>query len=165
MANVRIQPSRALTVIKSDDADIPYPAIAVSGVDDTVPLGNQLIDSTKDFIALQIYPGNIVYNTSVSPPLAATVVSLSPSSPDTLTLNAPIFTGAGDSYIIYQSSPMAGGQNTGCVLYVGTGGDVTVTTAGNDYVTFVNVQNGSFLPVQVVKVWNAGTSADILALW
>ena len=47
---------------------------------------------------------------------------------------------------------MAGGQNTGCVLYVGTGGDVKVTTAGNDIVTFVDVQNGSFLPVQVVKV-------------
>jgi len=163
MANVRIQPSRALTVIKSDDADIPYPAVAVSGVDDTAPVGNQLIDSTKDFIALQIYPGNIVYNTTTG--AAATVVSVSPSAPDTINLNAAIFTGAGDSYIIYQSSPMAGGQNTGCVLYVGTGGDVKVTTAGNDIVTFVGVQNGSFLPVQVVKVWNIGASADILALW
>lgn len=163
MANVRIQPSRALTVIKSDDADIPYPAIAVSGVDDTAPVGSQLIDSTKDFIALQIYPGNIVYNTTTG--AAATVLSVSPSAPDTINLNAAIFTGAGDSYIIYQSSPMAGGQNTGCVLYVGTGGDVDVTTAGNDRVTFFGVQSGSFLPVQVVKVWNAGTSADILALW
>jgi hypothetical protein len=163
MANVRIQPSRALTVIKSDDADIPYPAVAVSGVDDTAPVGNQLIDSTKDFIALQIYPGNIVYNTTTG--AAATVVSVSPSAPDTINLNAAIFTGAGDSYVIYQSSPMAGGQNTGCVLYVGTGGDLVVTTAGGDYVGFVNVQNGSFLPVQVVKVWNAGTAGDILALW
>lgn len=163
MANVRIQPSRALTVIKSDDADIPYPAIAVSGVDDTAPVGSQLIDSTKDFIALQIYPGNIVYNTTTG--AAATVVSVSPSAPDTINLNAAIFTGAGDSYVIYQSSPQAGGQNTGCVLYVGTGGDVKVTTAGNDVVTFVGVQNGSFLPVQVVKVWNVGASADILALW
>lgn len=163
MANVRIQPSRALTVIKSDDADIPYPAIAVSGVDDTAPVGSQLIDSTKDFIALQIYPNNIVYNTTTG--AAATVVSVSPSAPDTINLNAAIFTGAGDSYVIYQSSPQAGGQNTGCVLYVGTGGDVKVTTAGNDVVTFVGVQNGSFLPVQVLKVWNTGASADILALW
>ena len=163
MANVRIQPSRALAVYKSDDADIPYPAEAVSGVDDTAPVGSQLIDSTKDFIALQIYPGNIVYNTTTG--AAATVVSVSPSAPDTINLNAAIFTGAGDSYVIYQSSPMAGGQNTGCVLYVGTGGDLVVTTAGGDYVGFVNVQNGSFLPVQVVKVWNAGTAGDILALW
>lgn len=161
MANVRIQPSRALTVIKSDNADIPYPAVARSGV--TTAAGvNQLIDAGANFPALQIYPGNIVYNTTTG--AAATITDVSPATPTTLTLNANIFIG-GQNYIIYQSSPMAGGQNTGCVLYVGTGGDVRVTTAGNDIVTFVGVQNGSFLPVQVVKVWNTGASANILALW
>jgi hypothetical protein len=166
MANVRIQPSRALTVAKSDFADIPYPAIAETGVDDTAPVGNQLIDSTKDFVALNIYAGNIIYNMSTIPPTAATIIANPlPTSPDTLELNAPIFTGAGDSYIIYQSSPQAGGQNTGCVLYVGGTGDLTVTTAGGDVVTFVGVQGGTFLPVQVVKVWNTGASSDILALW
>lgn len=161
MANVRIQPSRALTVIKSDNADIPYPAIARSGI--TTGAGaNQLIDAGANFPALQIYPGNIVYNTTTG--AAATIINVSPATPTILTLNANIF-GAGANYIIYQSSPMAGGQNTGCVLYVGTGGDVKVTTAGNDVVTFVGVQNGSFLPVQVVKVWNTGASANILALW
>lgn len=165
MANVRIQPSRALAVAKSDFADIPYPAIADTGTDDTAG-ANQLIDTTKDFVALNIYAGNIVYNISTTPPTAATIIANPlPSAPDTLQLNAPIFTGAGDSYIIYQSSPQAGGQNTGCVLYVGTTGDVKVTTAGYDEVTFVGVQGGSFLPVQVVKVWNTGASADIIALW
>lgn len=161
MANVRIQPSRALTVIKSDNADIPYPAVARSGATTGAGL-NQLIDAGANFPALQIYPGNIVYNMSTT--AAATITDVSPATPTILTLNANIF-GAGDNYIIYQSSPMAGGQNTGCVLYVGTGGDLVVTTAGGDYVGFVNVQNGSFLPVQVVKVWNAGTAGDILALW
>lgn len=161
MANVRIQPIRALTVIKSDNADIPYPAVATSGT--TTAAGvNQLIDAGKNFPALQIYPGNIVYNTTTG--ASATITDVSPTTPTVLTLNANIFIG-GQNYIIYQSSPMAGGQNTGCVLYVGTGGDVKVTTAGNDVVTFVDVQNGSFLPVQVVKVWNIGASADILALW
>lgn len=161
MANVRIQPSRALAVYKSDNADIPYPAVATSGT--TTAAGvNQLIDAGKNFPALQIYPGNIVYNTTTG--ASATITDVSPATPTILTLNANIF-GAGANYIIYQSSPMAGGQNTGCVLYVGTGGDVKVTTAGNDIVTFVDVQNGSFLPVQVVKVWNIGASADILALW
>lgn len=161
MANVRIQPSRALTVIKSDNADIPYPAVATSGT--TTAAGvNQLIDAGKNFPALQIYPGNIVYNTTTG--ASATITDVSPTTPTVLKLNANIFIG-GQNYIIYQSSPMAGGQNTGCVLYVGTGGDLVVTTAGGDYVGFVNVQNGSFLPVQVVKVWNAGTAGDILALW
>ena len=161
MANVRIQPSRALAVYKSDNADIPYPAVATSGTT-TANGASQLIDAGKNFPALQIYPGNIVYNTATG--ASATITDVSPATPTTLTLNANIFIGA-QAYIIYQSSPMAGGQNTGCVLYVGTGGDVKVTTAGNDVVTFVDVQNGSFLPVQVVKVWNIGASADILALW
>ena len=162
MANVRIQPSRALAVYKSDNADIPYPAVATSGTT-TANGASQLIDAGKNFPALQIYPGNIVYNTATG--ASATITDVSPATPTILTLNANIFTAFPEAYVIYQSSPMAGGQNTGCVLYVGTGGDVEVTTAGNDKVTFVDVQNGSFLPVQVVKVWNTGTSADILALW
>jgi hypothetical protein len=161
MANVRIQPSRALTVIKSDNADVPFPAVAASGTA-TGGGASQMIDAGANFPALQIYPGNIIYNTSTG--AAATIINVSPATPTILTLNANIFAG-GDAYVIYQSSPMAGGQNTGCVLYVGTGGDVKVTTAGNDVVTFVGVQNGSFLPVQVIKVWNLGASANILALW
>jgi hypothetical protein len=162
MANVKIQPSRALEVYKSDDADIPYPAVAVSGTT-TSNGANQLIDSGKNFPALQIYPGNIVYNTATG--VAATIIDASPATPTILTLNANIFTASPEAYIIYQSSPMAGGQNTGCVLYVGTGGDVKVTTAGNDIVTFVGIQNGSFIPVQVTKVWDIGASANIVALW
>jgi hypothetical protein len=57
-------------------------------------------------------------------------------------------------------------QNFGCTLYVGTGGTLRVTTVGGDDVTFQNIVSGTFLPVQVVKVWQAGTSAlNILALW
>ena len=56
--------------------------------------------------------------------------------------------------------------NTGCVLYVGTGGTLKVKTIGGDEVTFVNIQDGSFLPVQVLRVFATGTSAtNILALW
>ena len=161
MANAIIQPSRALTVNKSDNANIPYPAIARSGTTTGAGL-NQLIDAGANFPALQIYPGNIVYNTATG--ASATITDVSPATPTILTLNANIFAGA-QAYIIYQSSPMAGGQNTGCVLYIGTGGDVKVTTAGNDIVTFVGIQNGSFLPVQVLKVWNIGLSANIIALW
>jgi len=170
MANVRIQPSRALEVIKSNDADIPYPALAVAGVTDGTGT-NELIDSTVNFVNTPVYPGNIVYNTTTS--VAATIINVPTATPNKLILNADIFV-SGDDYVIYQSSPMAGGQNTGCVLYVGTGGDIVVTTAGNDIVTFYNVQDGAFLPVQILKVWDSysfplglvSTSAsNILALW
>lgn len=53
-----------------------------------------------------------------------------------------------------------------CVLYVGTGGDLSVRTAGGDDVIFYNVVSGTFLPVNVVRVFSTGTEADnIVALW
>lgn len=59
-----------------------------------------------------------------------------------------------------------GVANAGNVLYVGTGGDLVVTTVAGDKVTFVNIQGGTFLPIQVVKVWATGTTAaNIIALW
>ncbi len=61
---------------------------------------------------------------------------------------------------------VSGGENNGCVLYVGTGGNVRVTTVGYDDVVFSNVPSGSFIPVQVLKVWATNTTAlNIIALW
>lgn len=59
-----------------------------------------------------------------------------------------------------------GTSNNGCVLYVGGAGDLTVDTIGGDTVTFVAVPAGSFIPVQVTRVYAAGTTAtSIVALW
>ena len=61
---------------------------------------------------------------------------------------------------------VSGGDNNGCVLYVGGAGNLKVKTVGGDEVTFVGVNTGTFLPVQVVRVFSTGTSAtNILALW
>ena len=61
---------------------------------------------------------------------------------------------------------VSGGTNNGCVLYIGGAGNVKVETVGGDEVTFVGINTGTFLPVQVVKVFATGTSAtNILALW
>jgi len=60
----------------------------------------------------------------------------------------------------------ANGPNTGCVLYVGSGGDVRVLTAGGDDVVFVGVASGTFLPVNVLRVFSTNTGASqIIALW
>ena len=60
----------------------------------------------------------------------------------------------------------ATGKNLGCVLYVGTAGDIRVLTVGGDTVTFVGINTGAFIPVQVKRVYSTGTSAsNILALW
>lgn len=53
-----------------------------------------------------------------------------------------------------------------CVLYSGFGGDIRVLTAGGDDVTFFTVPPGTVLPIQVIRVFSSGTSANgIVALW
>jgi hypothetical protein len=45
------------------------------------------------------------------------------------------------------------------LLYVGTGGDVTLKPKGNSsFVTFKGVPSGSFLPIYIIAVSDAGTT-------
>jgi len=61
---------------------------------------------------------------------------------------------------------VTGGTNNGCVLYIGTPGNVRVKTIGGDDVTFTGVYAGQFFPVQVLQVFDTGTTAgEIVALW
>lgn len=46
------------------------------------------------------------------------------------------------------------------VIYVGTTGNVKVRTSQGSDVTFVGVPAGAVIPVQVIRVWNNGTSAS-----
>jgi len=58
------------------------------------------------------------------------------------------------------------GEVEGCVLYVGTGGILRVLTAGGDDITLQNVANGTFIPIQVIRVFASTTTANnIIALW
>ena len=51
-------------------------------------------------------------------------------------------------------------------LYVGTAGNVTLLTVGQNVVTFSNVQAGSILPVRVIRVNATSTTAtNIVALY
>jgi hypothetical protein len=57
-------------------------------------------------------------------------------------------------------------SSSACSLFVGTGGTLVVRTAGGDDVTLLNIADGTFLPIQVVRVFATGTTAaGILALW
>jgi hypothetical protein len=52
------------------------------------------------------------------------------------------------------------------VLYVGVGGNLKVRTAGGDDVVFYNLNDGVFLPINVIRVFDTDTTADsIVALW
>ena len=64
------------------------------------------------------------------------------------------------------SGPAGETVNNGCTLYVGGLGDVRVLTAGGDDVVFSAVPAGTFVPVNVVRVFSTNTTAtNLVALW
>jgi hypothetical protein len=55
---------------------------------------------------------------------------------------------------------------TPSVIYVGGAGNIKITTAQGDEVTFFGVPSGQVIPVQVIRVWNTGTTAtDLLRIY
>ena len=163
MPNLKLQVSRALKVIPSLNTNIPMPNVIVTSTA-TTTTANKLVDSTKNFTSLGTNPlnvqvGDIVYNTTSS--LAATVTNV--DSATQLSLNANIMT-ATDAYTLYLGTNTAGSIEP-CVLYVGGGGEITVTTAGGDVVNFIGIATGTFLPVQAIKVHPISSATNIIALW
>ena len=163
MPNLKLQVSRALSVIPSANTNIPMPNVIVTSTA-TTTTANKLVDSTMNFSSsgvnpLNIQVGDIVYNTTTS--TAAIVTNV--DSATQLSLNSDIMVST-NAYTLY-----SGTNNTGsvepCVLYVGVGGDLNVTTAGGDVVTFVGIASGTFFPVQVIRVNSVVTATDIIALW
>ena len=158
MANYqKLQVATALNIVKSDDANIPFPSVVTAGTG-VAPIVNQLEDSsTGAFVTKNVQTGDVVYNMATG--LAATVVKV--IDEDNLTLNANIFTGLSQAYVIYSNN-----NKEGCVIYIGTGGNLTVLTASGQRVLFSNVLGGTFLPVQILKIFSTGTTAsNFVALW
>jgi hypothetical protein len=157
MAYQKLQVSRALQVIKSDNAYIPYSNVVEAGTNTSV-VSSQLVDSAGVFVTLNVQVGDVVYNTTTS--TAATVNRVVNNT--TIVLNADIFLASGNAYVIYSQNA----NNEGCVLYIGTGGNIRVLTHGGDDVVFTNVLGGTFLPVQILKIFSTSTTASgIIALW
>ena len=62
------------------------------------------------------------------------------------------------------STQIAGTENRGCCLYIGTGGPIVVKMEGSSTnITFTNVPNGTFMPVLVTHYISGGS--DVLALF
>lgn len=155
--------SRALAVIPTDNANVPFPAPATSGTNTSVVVAS-LVSSTSNFLTSRVATGDIVYNTTDG--TAATVILV--VSATTLLLNADIFTATSKDFVVYQASSQTTIGNQGCFLYVGGAGNVRVTTIGQDIVTFSGALAGKVLPIQVLKVHSvgSGTTATLLnALW
>tara|TARA_R110000868_G_scaffold16109_3_gene73006 strand:+ start:2443 stop:2946 length:504 start_codon:yes stop_codon:yes gene_type:complete len=167
MPTQKLQPSRALPVIPSDDANVPTPNLLVSGTTTSVIFDYQLIDSNANFIITT--PTGVQYTVNVGDVVntsfgAATIIEVVNAT--TLNVNAGIFGLSSLVYSIYQEGAQTGLFNQGAVLYIGGAGNLKVTTSGNDIVTFAGIQAGTFFPVNVVKVWATGTDCtEIIALW
>ena len=157
----KLQALRALAVIPSDDANVPFPAAVTSGTNTSV-VGSKLVNSSATFITSGVSIGDIVYNNTLG--LAATVVGV--ESNTTLKLNANIFTTTlPNNYVIYNGNTNTGSQ-TPCVFFVGVAGDVNVVTEAGDTVLFKNLQDGQFVPVSVTRILDNDTNAQsIVALW
>jgi hypothetical protein len=157
MGVFKSQFTRALNVIPSANCNIPYPnAIVSSTTTDASP--NSLIDSSVDFIALNVQSGDIVYNTTSNQ--AATVAGV--ASATILDLNADIMAN-GDDYTIYQASSQTGLGNTGAFLLLSAAGNVVITTIGGDELT-VGASAG-LLPIQVLKLTSTSEGVTATALW
>lgn len=82
---------------------------------------------------------------------------------DTVIVQTGLTFNAGQDITVFK------GSDEPAVLYMGTaaaGATLKVRSAGGDDATFVNIQQGSFIPVQVKRVYRTGTTAsNIVALF
>lgn len=160
MPTPKLNPSRSIAVIPSDDCNIPNPALLIT---DSATTSNVLAGSCTLSVAEEIISsiniGDIIYGDGQGVTIE-TVAIVSANDIDVTYNSSSIFTDSA-TVSIYNGED----DSTGCVLYIGTGGVLSVVTEGGDEVEFLNVPTGSFFPVQVIKVKKPESGAsDILAL-
>ena len=157
MAYQKLQTSVGLNIVSTDNADIPSVGIVAAGTNSTT-VANELEDVTATFETDNVQVGDIVYNNVTLQ--VATVVQVIDET--RLLFNANIFLSTGESYTVYAQSQV----KNAAVLFIGVGGTLRVITAGGQDITFNAILGGTFLPVQVIKVFQTGTTAtNLIALW
>jgi len=154
MAYQKLQVGLGVNVIPSDTINIPNVSGATQSGTVTSVVANQLKDTAGGFTNALV--GYIVYNNVTN--TIATVTSV--TDVGTLVLSANIMLVNSQAYTLYAD------DNAGCVLYVGGAGNLRVLTSSGSDITFTGVLAGSFIPVQVKRVFaTSNTASSILALW
>ena len=154
----------------SDTVNFNDPILDASGNPKTYTVtGFSLVDGTNSlltvsgatFISDGVQPGDVIYRTD-APTAGARVLAINSET--------QIYV-EGISAITTQTFAILNGSSESAVLYVGTNPGagavrLKVRTSGGDDITFENIPEGSFLPVQVKRVFIAGTTVtDVLALF
>ena len=149
-----------------------------SDVEDTVNLDNEIltgrcaagttgttiVDTANTFIDVNgnnlVNVGDLVVNTTSTPKASRITSVVSDTTIEVQTTG--LFAATNDYRVLSQSDEPA-------VLYIGdvtAGASLKVRSAGGDDATFVNVVQGTFLPVQVKRIYATGTTASkIIALF
>ena len=162
MAYQKLQVGSGLKVAPSATVMIPDPSSKVLSGTATATTADKLVVGTATFLSAGIQINAIVYNTTDNTAAYVTAID----SDTELSLSVDIMANTED-FVIYNR------PTNGCILYVGTAGDLTVQMAADKdvppatvtEVTFKNVANASFLPTQVVRVDNSSVATNIIALW
>lgn len=157
MAYQKLQTSVGLNIVSTDNADIPSVGVVETGTNSTT-VANALEDLSATFVTNGVQVGDVVYNNVTLQ--VATITKVIDNT--RLLLNANIFLSTAESYTIYAQSQV----KNAAVLFIGVGGTLRVRTAGGQDITFNAILGGTFLPVQVIKVFKTGTTAtNLIALW
>lgn len=157
MAVQKLQGNRWIQVIPSDTIPIPNPATELVSSTTTATTANKLVDttSTKDFTAMNINEGDVLYNTTDGTIASVTAVD----DADTLSVSANIFA-SGEDYVLYKK-PTGDAPN----LFVGGAGTVQCISIAGDSEPFTFVA-GTFVPLNVRRVAATGTAATLIkAIW
>jgi hypothetical protein len=157
MSTPKLQARRGLAIYPTDNALIPFPGTLKLTGTNTTGGTNELYNITGNWINNGVQVGDVVFNSTDL--TYATIIAV--PNAFQLKLNADIFSTFPKNYVIY-GSPAA---NAACALYVGTAGNLTVLTDGDDTVTFATVAAGTFLPILVKQVFGASSASNIVALW
>lgn len=166
MSYQKLNTSRAWKVIPNDDTPLPNiggPKTIKVVLDLLTPVVGNNLNLTPAFepFSLGVVVGMVVVNETTGAQAVVTGVNQSANLTQ-VTVNNTTGFNAGDEIVFYDAVT----SRSAAVLYVGTGGNVRVLTAGGDDVVIVGAGAGEFIPINVVKVFSTNTSAtDILALW
>lgn len=158
MSNINNTFKRGLRLYGAGNVNIPYPQVIASGIN-TAGV-DRIRDTNVDFIALNVQPGDVVYNTTGS--AVSTVVRV--VSNNELLLEGSTFPSTGQSYTLYQQSSQSTIGNQGCVFMLGDDDTVTVETVGGDVIQLPLLKAGTVVPIQIKKLLVATVDSHI-ALW
>lgn len=168
MGYQKLQVGRATEManLLSDSEDtVNLNDVILTGTTAAGTTGTTVVSAANTFIGTdgknKVNVGDLVVNTS-STPKASRITAV--VSDTTVTVQTTGLFGTSDNFNVLSKSTEP------AVLFVGTVGaspTLKVRTMGGDDITLNNVVQGTFLPIQVKRVYNTGTSnvSDIIALF